>query len=105
MESITLKEALILHNSIIEKTGGAKGLRDLKLLESSLAQPYMTFNGKYLYKSVIDKPAALGYSIIMNHPFIDGNKRTGHAMMEIFLFLDGYEIKSTDKEQETLILK
>ncbi len=80
------------------------GLRDLGLLESALAQPRASFSGKDLYETVEDKAAALGFSLIANHPFIDGNKRVGHAAMELFLMLNGSEINATIDEQETLIL-
>ncbi len=65
----------------------------------------MTFSGKDLYKTIIDKAAALGFSLIMNHPFIDGNKRTGHASMELFLYFNGFEIKCDLIEQEKVILQ
>jgi death-on-curing protein len=105
MRFINLKEILILHNNIIDQSGGSHGIRDIKLLESSLAQPFMMFNGKYLYESITDKATSLLYSLIMNHPFIDGNKRTGHAAMEIFLFLNGYKFSCDENEQEKMILK
>ena len=105
MQSLTLNQILYLHNRIIEATGGAPGIRDLKMLESSLAQPFMTFDGKDLYSSIIEKAGALGYSLIMNHAFIDGNKRIGHAAMELFLYLNGFEIKSDSIEHEKIILE
>ena len=64
----------------------------------------MTFVGEDLYPTVVDKAAALGFSIVMNHPFIDGNKRTGHAAMETFLVLNGMEINASVDEQERVIL-
>ena len=73
-------------------------------LESAVAQPKMTFGGRELYPSLIEKAAALGFSIILNHPFVDGNKRTGHASMEIFLVLNGFEIDASADEQEEIIL-
>ncbi len=73
----TLIEVLELHRRVIEQSGGAFGIRDVGLLESAIAQPRMTFGGKDLYPSLLEKAAALGFSIIMNHPFVDGNTRTG----------------------------
>lgn len=73
-------------------------------LESALAQPMMTFDGDELYPTLIDKAAALGFSLVMNHPFVDGNKRTGHAAMEIFLVMNDLEIAATVDEQEAVIL-
>jgi death on curing protein len=58
-----------------------------------------------LYPAVVDKAVALGYSVIQNHPFVDGNKRTGHAAMEVFLVLNGFEIQSSVDEQESIILQ
>ncbi|MBE9205122.1 type II toxin-antitoxin system death-on-curing family toxin [Nostoc sp. LEGE 06077] len=101
---LSLVEVLNLHRQIIEQSGGAIGVRDLGSLESAIAQPRMTFGGKNLYPMVIDKAVALGFSIIMNHPFIDGNKRTGHAAMETFMILNGTEISADVDEQEQIIL-
>ena len=74
-------------------------------LESAVAQPKMTFDEKDLYPSLSDKAAALGYSLIKNHPFIDGNKRICHAAMEVFLVLNGYEIDASVADQEKIILQ
>jgi death-on-curing protein len=101
---LTLVEVLNLHRQIIQQSGGALGVRDLGALESALAQPRMTFGGEDLYPTLADKAAALGFSIIMNHPFVDGNKRTGHAAMETFLVLNGLEISASVDEQEQVIL-
>lgn len=101
---LTLVEVLNLHRQIIEQSGGALGVRDLGALQSALAQPRMTFGGEDLYPTFVDKAAALGFSIIMNHPFVDGNKRTGHATMETFLILNGMEISASVDEQEQIIL-
>jgi death-on-curing protein len=104
MRYLTLIEVLNLHRQIIEQSGGALGVRDLGALESALAQPRMTFGGEDLYPTLVDKAAAVGFSIIMNHPFVDGNKRTGHAAMETFLVLNGMEISASVDEQEQVIL-
>jgi death-on-curing protein len=90
MRYLTLVEVLDLHRRIIEQSAGALGIRDLGLLESAIAQPRMTFGSEDLYPTIIDKAVALGFSIIINHPFIDGNKRTGHAALETFLILISY---------------
>ena len=65
----------------------------------------MTFGGQDLYPTIVEKAAAPGFSLIQNHPFVDGNKRTAHAVMEIFLVLNGYQIVATVDEQEDMILK
>ncbi|NJL62351.1 MAG: type II toxin-antitoxin system death-on-curing family toxin [Methylacidiphilales bacterium] len=101
---LTLVEVLDLHHLIIQQSEGAVGIRDLGALESAIAQPRMTFDGEELYLTIVDKASALGFSIVMNHPFIDGNKRTGHAAMETFLVLNGLEINAFVDEQERVIL-
>jgi len=102
---LTLSEALELHRRIIGQSGGALGVLNLGALESALAQPRMTFGGRELYPTILDKAAALGYSLIQNYPFLDGNKRTGHAAMEVFLFLNDFEIQSPMDEQEKIVLQ
>jgi death on curing protein len=104
MRFLTLLEVLDLHRRIIDRSGGAMGIRDSGLLESALAQPRMTFGGQELYLSLPEKAAALGFSIVMNHPFVDGNKRTGHAAVETFLVLNGMEINASVDEQERVML-
>ncbi|MBW4541890.1 MAG: type II toxin-antitoxin system death-on-curing family toxin [Myxacorys chilensis ATA2-1-KO14] len=89
---------------MIEQSGGAFGIREVGLLESAIAQPRMTFDGEDLYPSLLEKAAALGCSIIMNHPFVDGNKRTGHAATETFLVLNGMEINAFVDKQERVVL-
>lgn len=101
---LTLIEVVELHSQIIEQSGGALGIRDRGALESALAQPRMTFGGEELYPTLVDKAAAIGFSLIMNHPFVDGNKRIGHAAMEVFLVMNGYEIDADVDEQEAIIL-
>lgn len=80
-------------------------LLDLTALKSALAQPFATFDGNDLYPSLAAKAAALGHSLICNHPFVDGNKRTGHAATEVFLDLNGFEIAAEVGEQEEVILR
>ena len=104
MRYLSVGEVLDLYRRVIEETGGGFGLRDLSSLLSSLAQPRMTFEGRDLYPSLAEKTAALGFLIVMNHPFLDGNKRTAHAAMEAFLQLNGYELTAPVDEQEELLL-
>lgn len=105
MRYLTLNEVLDLYRRIMEQSGGATALRDPYGLESALAQPRMTFEGQDLYPTIAEKVAALGFSLIRNHPFLDGNKRTAHAAMETFLVLNGYEIRASIEEQERVILQ
>jgi death-on-curing protein len=102
---LSLEEVLELHRMILRQSGGMSGLRESDALESALAQPHMTFGGEDLYPSLAEKAASLGFSLIKNHPFLDGNKRIGHAVMETFLVLNGYEIQATTDEQEEIILR
>ena len=104
MRFLTLIEVLELHRRVVEQSGGAFGIRDVGLLKSAIAQPHMTFGGEDLYPSLLEKAAALGFSIIMNHPFVDGNKRAGHAATETFLVLNGLEINASVDEQERVVL-
>jgi death-on-curing protein len=105
MRYLTLSEVLELHRQVMRQSGGAMGVLNLSALESALAQPRMTFAGEDLYPTLVEKAAALGYALIQNHPFIDGNKRTGHAAMEVFLVLHGHEIRASVDEQEQIILQ
>jgi death-on-curing protein len=102
---LTLEEVLTLHGLVIEQSGGKAGLRDRGGLESAVAQPRMTFGGQDLYPGVVEKAAALGFSLVCNHPFVDGNKRIGHAAMETFLILHGFEIVAEVDEQERIVLQ
>ena len=104
MYYISMDEVLMLHRRIIETSGGSMGLLNRSGLESAVEQPRMTFDGQDLYPTVVEKAAALCFSLIQNHPFVDGNKRVGHAAMEVFLKRNGYEIDATVDIQEEIIL-
>lgn len=101
---LSLREVLILHERVAAISGGGVGVRDLGLLESAIAQPRQSFDGKDLYPSIVEKAVALGFSLISNHPFVDGNKRVGHAALEVFLLLNGYQLDASVDEQERVIL-
>lgn len=104
MRHLTLGEVVELHRRLLLASGGAPGIRDIRLLESALAQPAATFDGADLHPTLVDKAAALGFSLVANHPFVDGNKRIGHAAMEVFLVLNGYELQAPVDDQEHLML-
>jgi death-on-curing protein len=104
MRWLQLAEVLELHRRLIDQSGGTAGIRDLGLLEASLAQPRQTFGGIDLYPELIEKAAALGFSLIQNHPFVDGNKRIGHAAMEITLVLNGVELVASVDSAEAVVL-
>lgn len=102
---LTLEEVLELHRLALEQSGGLDGVRDFGALDSAVAQPQMTFGGQDLYPTVAEKAAALGFSLVCNHAFVDGNKRVGHAAMETFLVLNGWELAAGVDEQEQVILR
>lgn len=104
MRYLSLAEVTELQRLVLQATGGSHGLRDLGALESAIAQPRMSFGGEDLYPTLSDKAAALAFSLVQNHPFLDGNKRVGHAAMETFLVLNGFEIDAEADEQEELML-
>jgi death-on-curing protein len=105
MRHLSIAEILDLHERLLADSGGASGVRDLGAIESAVAQPHAAFGGQDLYPDLVAKAAALCFSLVMNHPFIDGNKRIGHAAMETFLLLNGHEIDCDVDEQERVILQ
>ena len=102
---LSLAEVLELHRTVLERWGGAGGIRDINILESALAQPRQSFGGQDLYPDLAAKAAALCFSLVLNHPFVDGNKRIGHAAMEVFLLVNEYELRAPMDEQEQLMLQ
>jgi death on curing protein len=105
MRYLSLPEVLEIHRQLLAQSGGASGIRDLGAIDSALAQPLMTFGGEDLYATIEAKAAAICFSLIMNHPFVDGNKRVGHAAMETFLVLNGYELCAEVADAEAVILR
>ena len=104
MRYLTLGEVLDLYSRVMQQSGGLVGIRDVGVLESAVAQPRMTFDGAELYPTLVEKASALGFSLIENHPFLDGNKRAGHAALETLLILNGYQISASVDEQIAIIL-
>lgn len=105
MRYLSLGEVLRIHSCVMSQSGGAAGVRDLPGLESAVAQPRATFDGADLHLTPVEKAAALCFCLVANHPFVDGNKRTAHAAMEVFLVLNGYEIEAEIDEQERIIVE
>lgn len=105
MIKLSKRQVLLLHEQLISETGGLPGLRDEGLLESALEAPFQSFGGEELYPSIQQKAARLGYGLIKNHPFADGNKRIGTHTMLVFLALNGIELDYMQEELETIILK
>ncbi len=89
---ITAKEAAEIHKILIDKFGGSSGIRDEGALESAIIRPFQTFEDNELYPNIVDKAAALIESLLMNHPFIDGNKRTGYVIMRMYLINNEMDI-------------
>lgn len=104
MRYLSLAEILVLHERVVGQTGGATGLRDLAALQSAIAQPHTTFDGADPYPSLSEKAAALAFSLVSNHPFVDGNKRVGHGALETFLILNGFELNASVDEGEHTFL-
>jgi death on curing protein len=104
MRYLTIEQVIDLHRLVISRSGGSPGIRDINALEGAVAQPMMTFDEVDLYPTLAAKAGALAHSLIQNHPFIDGNKRVGHAAMEVLLVINGFEINATVEEQEKIIL-
>ena len=102
IKRICTDEIKSLHNKPISQSGGLDGIRDNKLLDQSVNSPYHTFSGQHLYPTVQAMAAHLAFSLINNHPFLDGNKRIGIFAMMVFLKINGIPLACTDKELETL---
>lgn len=105
MIKISKEKALLLHQLMAEATGGDVGIRDEALLESALENIYATFDGVELYPGKEEKAAMLGFSLISNHAFVDGNKRIGIYIMLSFLELNGIRIEATNDEVYELGMK
>ncbi|MBP9069176.1 MAG: type II toxin-antitoxin system death-on-curing family toxin [Bacteroidia bacterium] len=93
-----------MHNILIDKFGGSKGIRDKRALEASLARPYATFDQKDLYSTTVDKAAAIFESLIINHPFVDGNKRTAYVVMKLVLMADNLDIIASQNEKYDFVI-
>lgn len=105
MKTLSKEQVLRLHNALLETFGGTAGVRDDGLLESALNAPFATFGGQYLYPSVQAKAAQLGFGLVCNHPFVDGNKRIGAHVMLVFLAINGIELDYTQEELIDIILQ
>ncbi len=101
---LTKEQVLMLHNRLIETTGGSEGIRDEGMLDSALSNPFQSFGGEALYPSIQAKAAQLCYGLVKNHAMVDGNKRLGAHVMLVFLALNGYELEYTQKELSDTIL-
>jgi death on curing protein len=101
---ISFSEVQQLHQILIDRFGGSHGIRDRASLESALARPFQTFDNVELYPSALEKAASLVESILINHPFIDGNKRTGYTLLRLFLINNGYDITASEAYKYEFII-
>lgn len=104
MIQLTKQQVILLHKEIIAESGGSPEIRDEGLLDSALNAPFQTFSGTELYPTILEKAARLGYSLIKNHAFVDGNKRIGAHTMLVFLALNNIEVQYEDNDFTQLIL-
>lgn len=104
MKILSKQQVLKLHEMLIAESGGSPEIRDEGLLESALNTPFQSFGDTELYPSLLEKAARLGYGLIKNHPFVDGNKRIGTHIMLVFLAINHAELAYSDEELISLIL-
>ena len=104
MRHISLTEVIWLHDRLIQTSGGTSGIRDLGQVDAAVAQPRATFDGADLYPDLIAKAATLCFGLVRGHGFVDGNKRIGHAAMELFLALNGVSLDADVDDHEQIIL-
>ena len=98
MIRISKNQILRLHKNLIDKFGGVDGIRDEKLFDSAISSPFQTFGGQDLYPTLVEKAARLCYSLVKNHPFLDGNKRIGTHTMIVFLKANGINLKCSNTD-------
>jgi death-on-curing protein len=104
MKYLTAEQVLFLHARLISETGGSHGVRDVGMLQSAVLRPQTTFEDQDLYPDIFSKSAALMHSLIQNHPFLDGNKRTAIAAAVLFLRINEYKFVATNQEVEVFTL-
>ena len=98
MKRLSIPQIVMMHSALLKETGGLDGIRDENLLDSAVNAPFQTFGGEYVYKTLEAKVARLGYSLVKNHPFVDGNKRIGMLAMLVFLEINGIELTCSDQD-------
>lgn len=101
---LTAEQILFIHSRIINETGGEFGIRDLGVLQSAVARPKATFDGKKLYPNIFSKAAALLESLVNNHPFVDGNKRIGITGVGVFLQMNGWFLIADNNQVSQFVL-
>ena len=101
---ISIKEVGQIHHLLIEEYGGATGVRDIGALEAAINRPYATFDQQELYPNPADKAAAITESILINYPFVDGNKRTGYVLMRLILLKAGVDIEAGQEDKYDFVI-
>lgn len=105
MKTLSKRQILMLHQQLVEQTGGSDGIRDEGLLDSALSAPFQSFGNTDVYPSLQQKAARLCFGLVKNHPFVDGNKRIGAHAMLVFLAVNGVELTYTQTELSDIILQ
>ena len=105
MKTLSKRQILMLHQQLVEQTGGSDGIRDEGLLGSALSVPFQSFDNTDVYPSLQQKAARLCFGLVKNHPFVDGNKRIGAHAMLVFLAVNGVELTYTQAELSDIILQ
>ena len=101
---ILTKDILTIHKTLIDNFGGSHGVRDIAALESALARPFQTYDNVDLYRTLLDKAAALIESLLINHPFVDGNKRTGYTVLRLFLLQHGLDFTASQTARYNFVI-
>lgn len=101
---LEISDVLNIHKRLIQEFGGTLGLRDMELLKSAISRPYQTFDSKDLYPTAEEKASAIIESIVTNHPFVDGNKRTGYTLFRILLLIEGKDISASQQEKYEFVI-
>ncbi|POY35747.1 type II toxin-antitoxin system death-on-curing family toxin [Solitalea longa] len=101
---ISLNDVENIHNILIDRFGGSKGIRDIGALQSAISRPFATFDQQELYPTPIEKAAAILESIVINHPFIDGNKRTSYVLMRLILMENGMDVFASQDEKYEMVI-
>lgn len=101
---IDIRKVIFIHADLINKFGGSQGIRDMGLLDAALNRPYATFDSVDLYPTALDKAAALLESIVINHPFMDGNKRTAYVLMKLLLFQNAILLTANQFEKYQMVI-
>lgn len=99
-----VQDVIHIHHILIEKFGGSHGVRDLGALEAAVHRPFTTFDKQELYPTAVEKAAAIFESILINHPFIDGNKRTAYVMMRLILMVHGFDIQAAQDDKYAMVM-